>query len=265
MPATPTISPGRADSEMPVKRATSRSSISRTEPDVVAAVRLRREGRLEAAADDQPEQLVVGDRLDAADAAHLAVAQDRDAVGDDAHLGEPVGDVDDRRPALGDATDVAEQQVHRLLVERCGRLVEDQHGGLDRERLGELEEVLVDDRQRVDAVVEVRLEADLVEDPADRHPARGRPAGETTWGRATRTFSATVMSGSSAGCWWTMAMPSCAADVGVRRSTARRRPRSCRCRGRSCRRRRSSASTCRRRSRRAGRAPRPAAPRGRRR
>ena len=38
-------------------------------------------------------------------------------------------------------------------------------------------------------------------------------------GRATRTFSATVMSGSSAGCWWTMAMPSSAADNGVSCST----------------------------------------------
>ena len=104
-------------------------------------------------------------------AAHLAVAQDRHPVGDDAHLGQAVGDVDDRRSALGDATDVAEQHFHRLLVERCGRLVEDQHGGLDGQRLGELEEVLVDDGQRVDAVVEVRLEADLVEDPADLHPA----------------------------------------------------------------------------------------------
>ena len=105
------------------------------------------------------------------DAANLAVAQDRHPVGDDADFGQAVGDVDDGRAGGGDLADVAEQHVHRFLVERRGRLVEDEHAGLDGERLGELEEVLVDDRQRIDAIFQVWLEADLVEDAADRHPA----------------------------------------------------------------------------------------------
>ena len=38
---------------------------------------------------------------------------------------------------------------------------------------------------------------------------------------ATRMFSATVMSGSSAGCWWTIAIPRSCATAGVRLSTRR--------------------------------------------
>ena len=165
------------------------------------------------------EHLVVGDGVDAADAAHLPVAQDRHPVGDDADLGEAMGDVDDRRPGGGHAADVPEQHLDRFLVERRRRLVENEHAGIDGERLGELEEVLVDDRQGVDAIFEVRSEADVVEDSAHCRPGR-RPAGATMLGRATWTFSATVKSGSSAGCWWTMAMPSWAAVAGVRRSTS---------------------------------------------
>ena len=178
MPATPTISPGRADSDDAGEGAALEVADLQDRGGGVGHVRLRGEGRFEAAPDDQAEHLVVADRVDVADPAHLAVAQDRDAIGDDAHLGQAVGDVDDRRPGGGDAADVAEEHLHRLLVERRRRLVEDQHGGLDRQRLGELEEVLVDDRQGVDAVVEVRLEADLVEDPADLDAALATGGGD---------------------------------------------------------------------------------------
>ena len=178
MPATPTISPARAASEMPVKALPSRSSISRIGPAVAEHVRFRWERRFEAATDDQPEHLVVGDGVDAADAAHLPVAKDRHAVSDDAHLGEAMGDVDDRRPGGGHPADVLEQHLHRFLVERRRRLVEDEHAGIDGERLGELEEVLVDDRQGVDAIFEVRFEADVVEDSADCRPALAAGRGD---------------------------------------------------------------------------------------
>ena len=46
-------------------------------------------------ADDQREQLVVGDVVDAREPRTPAVAQHGDAVGELADLGEPVGDVDD--------------------------------------------------------------------------------------------------------------------------------------------------------------------------
>ena len=144
--------------------------------------------------------------------------KDRHPVGDEAHLGEAMGDADDCRPRGGHPADVPEQHLHRFLVERCGRLVENEHAGIDGERLGELEEVLVDDRQGVDAIFEVRFEADVVEDSPDCRPALAAGGGDNLR-NATRTFSATVKSGSSAGCWWTMAMPSWAAVAGVRRST----------------------------------------------
>ncbi len=48
-------------------------------------------------------------------------------------------------------------------------------------------------------------------------PWRRRCSGAT----ATRMFSATVMSGSRAGCWWTIAIPSSCATAGTRPSSVR--------------------------------------------
>ena len=141
-------------------------------------------------------------------AAQLAVAQDGHPVGELAHLGEAMGDVDDGGARAAAAPDVLEQQLDRVLAERRRRLVEDEQRGLDGERLGELEQVLLRDGQGVDAILEVRAGADVVEDlrawtSGSSPAARGSAARQRD-----AEFSATVMSGSSAGCWWTMAMPS---------------------------------------------------------
>ena len=86
---------------------------------------------------------------------------------------------------------------------------------LEDERLGQLEQVLLRDGQRRDAVLEVRRRADVVEHGPHRGVLGPCAHRGPTRGTATRMFSATVMSGSTAGCWWTIAMPSWVAIAGV--------------------------------------------------
>ena len=85
----------------------------------------------------------------------LAVAQDGDPIGDLANLGQPVRDVDDRRPVRGELADGGEQELDGVLRERRRRLVEDQEPRRDGEGLRELEQVAAGDAQRRDAVLEV--------------------------------------------------------------------------------------------------------------
>ena len=129
---------------------------------------LRREGRLERAADDQGEEVVVRDVLHRGRAAIRPVAQDGDAVGDLADLAEPVGDVDDRRPFRGQLPDGGEEPLDRVLRERSRRLVEDQQLRRDGERLGQLEQVAAGDAEQRDAVLEMAAEVDVVEQRAHR-------------------------------------------------------------------------------------------------
>ena len=68
---------------------------------------LRREGGLERAPDDHREQVGVRDLRHGGGPAELAVAQDRDAIGDLANLAQPVRDVDDGRARRGELADGA--------------------------------------------------------------------------------------------------------------------------------------------------------------
>ena len=137
-------------------------------PLVVRVNVLRRERRLERATDDHGEEVGVGDVRDGGGAAELAVAQDRDAVGDLTHLGQPVGDVDDRSPLRRELPDRGEEQLHRVLRQRGRRLVEDQESRRHGERLGDLEQVPPSDAERGDAVFEMAKEMDAVEQRAHR-------------------------------------------------------------------------------------------------
>ena len=118
---------------------------------------LRREGRLERAPDDHREEIGVGDVRDRGCPAERAVSQDRDAIGDLAHLAETMRDVDDRRSLCRELADGGEQQLDGVLRERCRRLVEDQQPRRHGEGLGEFEQVAARDAQRGDAVLEMAL------------------------------------------------------------------------------------------------------------
>ena len=104
-------------------------------------------------------------------------------------------------------------------AERSGRLVEDEQLRPDRQRLGDLEQVLLGHAQRFHAVVQVHCNPTPASS-ARAVAAREAPPSKNDAGSATRRFSSTVRSGSTAGCWCTIAMP---------RSRRFARDRGCRC------------------------------------
>ena len=77
-----------------------------------------------------------------------AVAQHGDAVGDGAHLVQLVRGVEDRHPVRAQPLDLAEQHLRFLGGQHGGRLVQDQHAGVARQRLGNLHHLLLRHRQR---------------------------------------------------------------------------------------------------------------------
>ena len=186
--------------------------------------------------------------LDPRGAADPAVAQDGHTVGELPDLAEPVGDVDDRGAGGDDLAHPAEEQRDGVASERCGRLVEDEQRGSDRERLGDLEQVLLGERQRLDPVPEVDLAG------RRRRAARGPPC----WSAVRRRPTAAARPGGSpgrscrgarAGCWCTIAIPRAAAERGVRPVTSSPCTRIVPASGWTVPARCSSAWTCRRRSR----------------
>ncbi len=72
-----------------------------------------------------------------------AVAQHRHPVGDGKDLVEPVADVDDADPAPLQIANDLEQARDLVRGERRGRLVHDQDAGLEGQRLGNLDELLL--------------------------------------------------------------------------------------------------------------------------
>jgi hypothetical protein len=71
----------------------------------------------------------------------LAVAQHRHAIGDLDDLRQVVRDVDDRHALPPQLADDLEQPARLGIRKRGGRLVEQQHARIDRQRLGELDEL----------------------------------------------------------------------------------------------------------------------------
>ncbi len=149
-------------------------------------------------------------------------------------LVQPVADEEDRDAAVAQAADDREQALDLVGRERRRRLVEDQDARVDRERLGDLDELLVGHRQAADRRADVEPDVELLEQRlaprAGSRPSRSVRSGPRgAW--PMKTFSATVRSGNRRGSWWTTAMPE---RPGVRRAVddraARRRAGSCRCR-----------------------------------
>ena len=118
---------------------------------------------LEIAADHVLDDAVLGDlglrdRLD-----RLAVADDRHGIGDLLDLVQLVADDDRRDPLLLEAQDQIEQVVGVLVVEGGRRLVEDQQLHFLRERLRDLDELLLADADLIDRRRRVLFESDPLE------------------------------------------------------------------------------------------------------
>ena len=168
-----------------------------------------REPVLEVAADHAGDDPFLGqpgrvERLDRA-----AVAQDRDGVGDRRHLVELVRDDHAGDALVAQPAQQVEQVGRVVVVERRGRLVEDQQLHLLRQRLGDLDELLLAD-------AEVAAPAW----PGSRRGRRGRaarrPRGWCGSSRSSRAcacslprkmFSAIDSWPHSASSWWMITIP----------------------------------------------------------
>ena len=205
--------PPRALNEMSSKPVPAQPSTRSSGASSASGCVLRREGRLERAADDHREQLVVRDLGDGGRPADRAVAQHGDPVGDLPHLGEPVRDVDDGRSLAPRACGRAEEQLDGVLRERRRRLVEDQEPRRDGEGLRELEEVPAGDAERRDAVLEVAEEVHVVEQRrASPVACPGRGAADARRRPRPGCSRPPSCRAAAPGCWWTIAMPSSCAQ-----------------------------------------------------
>ena len=102
----------------------------------------------------------------------LAVAKHGDAVAIVEDLRHAVGDVDDRDAARGEVAHDPEQDLRLALGQRRGRLVEDQHAAVQRQRLGDLDQLLLRDRERAAPARRDRSSPSRAQDLA-RRGARG--------------------------------------------------------------------------------------------
>ena len=146
-----------------------------------------------------------------------AVAEDRRPVAQVEDLVEPVADEQDRHAAIAEPADDREQPLDLVGGERRRRLVEDQDARLDRQRLGDLDELLVGHRQAADRRADVeagrRARRTAPAPPGASRPSRSCPSRpDGAW--PMNTFSATVRSGKRRGSWWTTAIPSARAWAG---------------------------------------------------
>ena len=118
----------------------------------------------------------------------LAVAQHGDAVGDGEDLLELVADEEHGDALVAEPAEQGEQRRGLVLGDRGGRLVEEQDLGFERQRLGDLDDLHLRDRQgahlgaRVDAAVEQveiapRLAVDLGVVDRGRSSSAGARAG----------------------------------------------------------------------------------------
>src|SRR6266849_1857447 len=119
--------------------------------------RLVGEGLADRPADDQPENVLLGSVGGGHGAADLAVPQDGDSVSDALHFRQPMRDVDNGLAVLRDRADAVEKAFALSPREELRRLVEYENFRLERERLGDLEQLpvrnaeLADPRRWVDA------------------------------------------------------------------------------------------------------------------
>ncbi len=108
---------------------------------------LLRKHLIDRAADHHAHDLLLRRVLQQSLAHHLAIAEDRVAVGDAVDLVELVGDEQDRLPLRLQEVDQIEQVLNFLVGQGCRRLVHDDDLGIDRKRARHRHQMLVGDGQ----------------------------------------------------------------------------------------------------------------------
>ena len=103
----------------------------------------------------------------------VPIAQDRDAVGDPVDLLHPVADEHHGDAPRLQGGDDGEQPLDLALGERRGRLVHDQHLGLDRQRPRDLDELLLGGAQPLQHLLRTARQADDVEQLLRPRPHAG--------------------------------------------------------------------------------------------
>ena len=93
-----------------------------------------------------------------------AVAKDGDAVGDLEDFLEAVADEEHRDPGRGQQADLLEELADLVGGERRGRLVHDQHADVERERLRDLDGLLLRDGEAARGRPDVEVDVDPAED-----------------------------------------------------------------------------------------------------
>ncbi len=147
--------------------------------DVVTdgAVAIRKD-LADIAADHHLDQLCLGDVLDHPVADELAVAKHRVAVRDAEDLVELVADEQDRLALRFQGIDQLVELFDFLVAQRGGRLVHDDHAGVDRQRARNCNKVLVGNAQIAQSVVGINFCPDRAQDAGGvlRH---GSPVDQT--------------------------------------------------------------------------------------
>jgi hypothetical protein len=161
-PASATISPARISNEHVGEDALAGEPLhlEHALPDLGVALR---EQRADLAADHPPDEVVRGHVRRGGVVDDLAVAHHRDRRADREDLLEAVGDEEHRGAAVAQRAHDAEQPLDLGPGERRGRLVHDQHPRVERQRLGDLDDLLVGDREAADGARGVEPDAEAVE------------------------------------------------------------------------------------------------------
>ena len=143
--------------------------------NVAPGERFRRDvERLEVAADHQADHRVAADLVAAKLADDRAVAQDDDPVGALLDLVQAVGDEDDRHAVGLELADDPHQPLGLGGREARRRLVHDDDARVERQRLGDLEQLALGEREVGDQIVD--LEVDVEAPQQRRDDALRRPA-----------------------------------------------------------------------------------------
>ncbi len=110
----------------------------------------------------------IADRESAAPAhrRHASVAQHRASIGNRHHFVEPMGDVDDGGTLPPHTREHREQPLDLALLQRRGRLVEDEHAALAPQCLGNRDQLPLGKAQRGNRALRVGIEIELGEDVA---------------------------------------------------------------------------------------------------
>ncbi len=118
---------------------------------------LVRENPFHRAPDDQRQNVLLGDAGGVEGAVKAAVAQHADAIGDAAHFRQAMRDVDDGRAFGLDLRDLREQPLGLGRGQSFGRLIEHQYLRLQRQRLGDLDQLALGNGKIADARAAVEM------------------------------------------------------------------------------------------------------------